>query len=166
MCSALINTNLIATAAREITGEATALVATPNKDQDASRWDKHPTTFLIHNISKESERTLIERKVWSSSEITFQVAPINIGHPGFPFHHKRLHCYRTRRRLAEHSRDLGRSDHHITHQKTCQLRTNRRRSAGMVRTNGGIPRISHGPTPRHQKPRREHRPALQYLHKQ
>ncbi|KAN0135149.1 hypothetical protein V8E53_007040, partial [Lactarius tabidus] len=72
-------------ATKEITGAMSAIVAPPNKDPDISRWEKQPITFLIYNISKEDENTLLERKVWSSSEITFQVAPINIGHPNFLF---------------------------------------------------------------------------------
>lgn len=75
----------IATAAREITGTPKATVAPPNKDQNVHRRECHPTTFLIHNISKEDEETLLERKVWSSKEITFQVAPINIKQPEFLF---------------------------------------------------------------------------------
>ena len=75
----------IATAAREITGATKATVAPPNKDRDAHRRERHPITFLIHNISKDDEKTLLKRKVWSSKEITFQVAPINIQRPEFLF---------------------------------------------------------------------------------
>src|ERR1700677_4286099 len=70
---------------KEITGAPKVAVAPPNKDLDISRWEKCPITFLIHSISKEDERTLLERKVWSSNEITFQVASINIKHPDFLF---------------------------------------------------------------------------------
>lgn len=75
----------IAAATKEITGATKAIVAPPNKNPDISRWEKQPITFLIHNISKEDEQTLLDRKVWSSSEITFQVASINIRRPTFLF---------------------------------------------------------------------------------
>jgi hypothetical protein len=68
----------LATAVKDITGATTAAVAPPNKDYRAPRKTRHPITFLIHNISKENVELLLERKVWSSKEITFQVAPINI----------------------------------------------------------------------------------------
>ena len=75
----------IATATKEITGTMKVIVAPPNKNPDISRWEKQPVTFLIHNISKEDEQVLLERKVWSSNEITFQVASINICRPVFLF---------------------------------------------------------------------------------
>ena len=75
----------LSAAVKEITGALKVAVAPPNKDPDISRWEKCPITFLIHSISKEDERTLLERKVWSSNEITFQVASINIKRPDFLF---------------------------------------------------------------------------------
>ena len=75
----------IGAAVKEITRATTAVVAPPIKNPDISRWDKQPATFLIYNISREDEQTLLDRKVWSSNEITFQVASINIRRPTFLF---------------------------------------------------------------------------------
>ncbi|KAH8992430.1 hypothetical protein EDB92DRAFT_1815940 [Lactarius akahatsu] len=76
-------------AAKEITGAASATVAPPNKEKERpnlrQRGKRHPITFLIHGISKKDVETLLERKVWSSKEITFQVALININRPKFLF---------------------------------------------------------------------------------
>ncbi|KAF8256656.1 hypothetical protein EI94DRAFT_1836746 [Lactarius quietus] len=72
-------------ATREITGALTPAVAPPNKDPNAPRSQRHPITFLIHNISKEDESALLDRKVWSSKEITFQVESIYIKRPEFMF---------------------------------------------------------------------------------
>lgn len=75
----------IAAATKGIMGAMKAIVALPNKNPDILRWEKQPTTFLIHNISKEDEQLLLVRKVWSSSEISFQVTSINIHCPTFLF---------------------------------------------------------------------------------
>ena len=75
------------TAAKEITGATRATVATPIRDRDEQRENgtKHPITFLIHDISKRDMETLLQKKVWSSKEITFQVSPINVKRPEFLF---------------------------------------------------------------------------------
>ena len=75
----------LAAAAREITGTASVAIAPPNKDPALPRRESQPYTFLIHNISKEDERTLLEREVWSSREITFQVTTIYIKRLEFLF---------------------------------------------------------------------------------
>ncbi|KAH9028250.1 hypothetical protein EDB84DRAFT_1439648 [Lactarius hengduanensis] len=74
-------------AAKEITGAANAAVAPPDKDKSISRQrgKRPPITFLIHGISKKDAETLLERKVWSSKDITFQVAPVNISRLKFLF---------------------------------------------------------------------------------
>ena len=75
----------LAATAREIMGTALVTVAPPNKDPTLPRQDSQPYTFLIHNISKEDERTLLEREVWSSKEITFQVTSIYVKRPEYLF---------------------------------------------------------------------------------
>ena len=75
----------LAAAAKEITGATSIAIAPPNKDPTLPKRDSQPYTFLIHNISKEDERTLLEREVWSSKEITFQVTSIYIKRPEFLF---------------------------------------------------------------------------------
>ena len=75
----------LAAAAKEITGATSVAIAPPNKDPALPKRESQPYTFLIHNISKEDERTLLEREVWSSKEITFQVTAIYIKRPEFLF---------------------------------------------------------------------------------
>lgn len=75
----------LAAAAKEITGAESVAVAPPNKDPALPQRGQHPYTFLIHNISKEEEKTLLERSVWSSKVITFQAASIYIKRPEFLF---------------------------------------------------------------------------------
>ena len=74
-------------AVKEITGAAKVTVALPKRDPDLPRGGtlKHPITFLIHDISKKDVETLLERTVWSSKEITFQVSAINVKRPDFLF---------------------------------------------------------------------------------
>ncbi|KAH8988114.1 hypothetical protein EDB86DRAFT_2831984 [Lactarius hatsudake] len=74
-------------AAKEITGAANVAVAPPNRDRSGprQRGKRHPITFLIHGLLRRDVETLLERGVWSSKEITFQVAPINISRPKFLF---------------------------------------------------------------------------------
>ena len=75
----------LAAAAKEITGATAVAVAPPNRDTTLPQRGHCPYTFLIHNISKEDEEKLLEREVWSSKEITFQVATIYIKRPEFLF---------------------------------------------------------------------------------
>ena len=74
-------------AAKEITGAQTGAVATPNKDKGVPAGRRHlrPKTFLIHDLTRKEVESLLERKIWSSKEITFQVAPINVRRPEFLF---------------------------------------------------------------------------------
>jgi hypothetical protein len=74
--------NLIA-ATCKITGTTAATVATPNKGP--KHTGKHPITFLIHNLTPNEVQALLNRPVWSSNEITFQVAPLTAKRPGFLF---------------------------------------------------------------------------------
>ena len=74
-------------AVKEITGAMKVTVALPKRDQNLPRNGtlKYPITFLIHDISKKDVETLLERTVWSSKEITFQVSSINVKRPDFLF---------------------------------------------------------------------------------
>ena len=79
--------NTIRTAVKEITGAAKVTVAKPRRDPSLTRDGplKFPVTFLIHDISKKDVEMLLERSVWSSKEITFQVSSIYIKRPEFLF---------------------------------------------------------------------------------
>lgn len=70
-------------AACEITGSTEATVARPIKDKGEK--GRHPITFLIHNLTQLEAHTLLNRTVWSSTTITFQVSPITTKHPDFLF---------------------------------------------------------------------------------
>ena len=74
-------------AAKEITGAASAAVASPNRDRNAPRQERPllPRTFLIHDLTKDEATTLLEGGIWSSKDITFQVAPVNVKRPDFLF---------------------------------------------------------------------------------
>lgn len=70
-------------AVNEITGQNNIAVAAPIRCKNYRK--KHPITFLIHNLSPDGASRLLERGVWSSSEISFQVAPLNMDKPNFLF---------------------------------------------------------------------------------
>lgn len=71
--------------ANDITGQSNIAVAAPIRDKESSDGGRHPYTFLIHNLTPSSVHTLLERKVWSSTEISFRVSPINTAKPSFLF---------------------------------------------------------------------------------
>ena len=74
-------------AVKEITGAAKVTVTLPKRDPYLPRdgTTRNPMTFLIHDISKKDVETLLERTVWSSKEITFQVSSIYVKRPDFLF---------------------------------------------------------------------------------
>ena len=72
-------------AAAEITKAQHAAVAGPRPHANARQNARPPHTFLIYNLSELQRRTLLERTVWSSAEITFRVAPLLPTKPDFLF---------------------------------------------------------------------------------
>ena len=70
-------------AVNEITGQNNIAVAAPIRSKHYKK--KHPITFLIHNLSPDGASMLLEKRVWSSIEISFQVAPLNQDKPNFLF---------------------------------------------------------------------------------
>ncbi|KAF8260583.1 hypothetical protein EI94DRAFT_887994 [Lactarius quietus] len=69
----------------EIAGTKVASVAPPFKDKNSGVTGRHPTTFLVHNLTPYEVNTLLSRTVWSSKEITFQVSPVTTRRPKFLF---------------------------------------------------------------------------------
>ena len=69
----------------DITGQSNVVVAAPIQDKEILDRGKHPYTFLIHNLTPKNILTLLERKVWSSTEISFRVSPLNPAKPDFLF---------------------------------------------------------------------------------
>ena len=72
-------------AVNEITGQNNIAVAAPTRDKKDPEKKKHPITFLIHNLTPNGVNLLLERKVWSSNAISFQVSPMNTEKPNFLF---------------------------------------------------------------------------------
>ena len=75
----------IFTAAAEITKAQQTAVAGPRPHAHAKPDATPPYTFLIYNLSEIQRRTLLERPVWSSTEITFRVTPLLPTKPDFLF---------------------------------------------------------------------------------
>lgn len=64
-------------ATNDIMGQLNVVVAAPIRDKEALDEGKHPYTFLIHNLTPKNVLTLLERRVWSLTEISFRVSPLN-----------------------------------------------------------------------------------------
>lgn len=56
-----------------------------NKNADAGNTSRTPGTFLIYNLSELQRRILLERPIWSSTNITFRVVPPQPTHPDLLF---------------------------------------------------------------------------------
>ena len=61
-------------AVAEITKSQKTAVAGPRPHEHAKPNARPPYTFIIYNLSELQRRTLLERTVWSSADITFRVA--------------------------------------------------------------------------------------------
>ena len=72
----------IFTAVAEITKSQEAAVLAPKPSQDGKGT---PTAFLIYNLTDADCTLLLERQIWSSPAITFQVTPLNPPCPDFLF---------------------------------------------------------------------------------
>lgn len=71
--------------AAEITQGQQVSVSGPGPNTNARESGQPPSTFLIYNLSELQHRTLLERPVWSSSEITFRVVPLMPSRSDFLF---------------------------------------------------------------------------------
>jgi hypothetical protein len=74
--------SLIFAAAVEITNAVNISVCAPRRSPTA---DKNPISFLIHNLSEKQRQTLLARGTWSSTSITFRVAPLEPACPNYLF---------------------------------------------------------------------------------
>jgi len=73
-------------ASHEITNNQDIEVALPLRAKDTcGRGTKQPITFLIMELSLLNISTLTSRHVWSSREISFQIAPVESTCPDFLF---------------------------------------------------------------------------------
>jgi hypothetical protein len=68
--------NRIFIAAAKITKAQQISISGPQPNAQARETRCYPSTFLIYDFLELQHRTLLERQVWSSTEITFRVAPI------------------------------------------------------------------------------------------
>ena len=75
----------ILAAVAEITLSTTASVAAPPPSVEAIRNSRTPTSFLIYNISETHHHILLQRRVWTSTNFTFRVAPLEPTCPDFLF---------------------------------------------------------------------------------
>ena len=75
----------ILAAVAEITNSSTASVAAPKASEDALKAGLTPTSFIIYNLSETHHQILLQRYVWSSVNISFQVAPLEPTNPDFLF---------------------------------------------------------------------------------
>lgn len=74
-------------AVREITQSNTVGINAPKPFNQGTRT---PVVFLIYNISEIYRQMLLDRQVWSSSEITFRVTTLDPLHPNYLFSIKNL----------------------------------------------------------------------------
>ena len=72
-------------AAAEITKSKQTAVAGSRPHVQAKPDARPPYTFLIYNLSELQRRTLLERTVWSSADITFRVTTLLPTKPDFLF---------------------------------------------------------------------------------
>jgi len=78
---------LIFAAVIEITNADKVSICAPRRSPTANR---NPSSFLIHNLSEKQKQTLLLRGVWSSTNITFRVLPIEPECPNYLFSIKGL----------------------------------------------------------------------------
>ena len=73
------------TATAEITQSDNIGISTPVPSEEAISNGDTPTSFLIYNLSADEINTLMQRGVWSSRAITFQVVELHPPRPDFLF---------------------------------------------------------------------------------
>ena len=78
---------LLFAAVVEITGSRDLSVITPRAKANSYRT---PFSFLIYNISEQQAQTLIKRRVWSSTAISFSVSTLNPSSPDYLYSIKGL----------------------------------------------------------------------------
>ena len=69
-------------AVTEVTQASLIGISSPKPSQHAERT---PISFLIYNLTEDQRDTLLERRVWSSTAITFRVTKINPSCPEYLF---------------------------------------------------------------------------------
>ena len=75
----------IFTAITEITTSMEIGVSAPKPSQEAEKAEGTPSAFLIYNLTDSHCTTLLQRRVWSSTTITFRVIELNPPSPDFLF---------------------------------------------------------------------------------
>ena len=79
--------SLLFAAIFEITNSHDVSVSAPRPKPNSYRT---PFSFLIYNVTEQQAQTLLERRVWSSSAITFSISTFNPGCPEYLFSIKGL----------------------------------------------------------------------------
>ncbi|KAG1871776.1 hypothetical protein DFJ58DRAFT_762353, partial [Suillus subalutaceus] len=53
----------------------------PQSSQNASGLADLPTGFLVHKVSEETMNLILNQRIWSTMDITFEALPFNCAHP-------------------------------------------------------------------------------------
>ena len=77
--------NLLFNAVVDIAQAQEMGISAPKPNVKAMSIHRHPTTFLVYNLTEEQRKTLLQREVWASQEITFRVAPTDPSRPKYLF---------------------------------------------------------------------------------
>jgi hypothetical protein len=77
--------NRILAAVAEITASKSVGVVSPAPSEEALRTKRYPSSFLVYNLSETHRQILLKRKVWSSTNITFRLSPLEPANPDFLF---------------------------------------------------------------------------------
>jgi hypothetical protein len=77
--------NLIFSAVKEITNAERLGVSAPEPNAHAKNTRERPLTFLIFDLTEDAAQSLLGRGVWSSTDVTFRVFPLELSRPDFLF---------------------------------------------------------------------------------
>ena len=77
--------NRILYAITEITNSQDVGVSAPYPSPEATRVKRHPSSFLVYNLTVAQMNQLLERGIWSSQSITLRTAPFLPTNPDYLF---------------------------------------------------------------------------------
>jgi hypothetical protein len=73
------------TAIKDIVGLTNVSVAEPTKDPNSGPKDRPPMAFLIYDLSDNDVALLMDRHIWVSQSLTFEISPFPLERPSFLF---------------------------------------------------------------------------------
>ncbi|KAG1829530.1 hypothetical protein DFJ58DRAFT_825559 [Suillus subalutaceus] len=71
----------IATIAEFVHQDAPPVRVSPPQPQTGKGQHEFPTGFLVHKISVETMNLILQQRIWSAADITFEAIPFNCIHP-------------------------------------------------------------------------------------